>query len=521
MSLPAVIQGGMGVGVSGWKLAHAVAAGGQLGVISGTALDTVMVRLLQSGDQDGHIRSALKHFPFPGLVRQILERFYQSPEAVASNSTQPAKRRYKLLPLIQANMSSFRKGLLVAANFVEVFLAKAGLSPVTKNSTASEWQVGINYLEKIQVALLPGLYGAMLAGVDVVLIGAGIPDKVPEALDRLSRHEPATITMDVIDGMEGDGKLLFEPSKFWEEQGLSCPKTPLKRPAFLPIISAATLAKALLKKAPTGIDGFIVEGHIAGGHNAPPRGGLQLTSDGEPLYGTRDQIDLTQMSLLGKPFWLAGGYGSSKQLTAAQSAGATGIQAGTIFAFCEESGLTSALKQRFLQKLFDTDEKDDRAPSLVFTDPLASPTGYPFKVAQLSDTLSEAELYANRPRICDLGYLRQAYRGSDGTIHYRCPGEPIEDYLKKGGKLEETQGRKCLCNALVANLGLGQNRAVEDTNYNEVPLLTAGNDIDCVKPLISPRNLTYSAQDALKHLLAADEGTPKRVLDSNIPLGAI
>lgn len=501
MSLPLVIQGGMGVGVSGWRLAHAVAERGQLGVVSGTALDTVMVRVLQTGDKEGHIRSALKHFPFPNLAHQILDRFLQPVPAGSSDSEQPSKRRYKLLPLIQATMSSFRRGLLVAANFVEVFLARKGLAPVILDPSAPQWQVGINYLEKIQVALLPSLYGAMLAGVDVVLVGAGIPDKIPEALDRLARHEPATITMDVINGEEGDGKLLFEPARMWEEQGLSCPTAPLQRPAFLPIISSATLARALLKKAPSGIDGFVVEGHIAGGHNAPPRGGLQLTCKGEPLYGVRDQVDLKQMNSLGKPFWLAGGYGSSAQLAAARSAGATGIQAGTLFAFCDESGLTPVLKQRFLRKLLATREHDEGIESPVFTDPLASPTGFPFKVAQLSETLSDPDVYARRPRICDLGYLRRAYRGSDGVIHYRCPGEPIDDYLKKGGQLEETQGRKCLCNALVANLGLGQNRAVGDTTYEEDPLLTAGDDIDCVRPLISVQRMSYTANDVLKHLL--------------------
>ena len=36
--LPQIIQGGMGVGISGWPLARAVAQAGQLGVVSGTAL---------------------------------------------------------------------------------------------------------------------------------------------------------------------------------------------------------------------------------------------------------------------------------------------------------------------------------------------------------------------------------------------------------------------------------------------------------------------------------------------------
>jgi NAD(P)H-dependent flavin oxidoreductase YrpB (nitropropane dioxygenase family) len=38
---PTIIQGGMGIGISHWGLARAVSAAGQLGVVSGTAIDTV------------------------------------------------------------------------------------------------------------------------------------------------------------------------------------------------------------------------------------------------------------------------------------------------------------------------------------------------------------------------------------------------------------------------------------------------------------------------------------------------
>ena len=47
LTIPPIIQGGMGVGISDWRLARAVSLRGQLGVVSGTALDTVMVRRLQ------------------------------------------------------------------------------------------------------------------------------------------------------------------------------------------------------------------------------------------------------------------------------------------------------------------------------------------------------------------------------------------------------------------------------------------------------------------------------------------
>ena len=60
-----LIQGGMGVYVSNWRLARAVAMeqpGTTAGTVSGTALDIVYVRLLQLGDPGGHVRSALAAF---------------------------------------------------------------------------------------------------------------------------------------------------------------------------------------------------------------------------------------------------------------------------------------------------------------------------------------------------------------------------------------------------------------------------------------------------------------------------
>ena len=55
-SYPLIIQGGMGAGVSNWVLARAVALKGQLGVVSGTVLDTIIVRRLQDGDKGGAAR---------------------------------------------------------------------------------------------------------------------------------------------------------------------------------------------------------------------------------------------------------------------------------------------------------------------------------------------------------------------------------------------------------------------------------------------------------------------------------
>jgi NAD(P)H-dependent flavin oxidoreductase YrpB (nitropropane dioxygenase family) len=74
--LPLIIQGGTGVGVSGWPLARAVAQTGQLGVVYGVALDAVLSRRLQLGDADGHLREALGHFPEQSIAARILERYY-------------------------------------------------------------------------------------------------------------------------------------------------------------------------------------------------------------------------------------------------------------------------------------------------------------------------------------------------------------------------------------------------------------------------------------------------------------
>ena len=62
-----IIQGGMGAGVSNWNLARTVSRLGQLGVVSGTALDAILVRRLQDGDLEGQVRHALTNFPFQNM----------------------------------------------------------------------------------------------------------------------------------------------------------------------------------------------------------------------------------------------------------------------------------------------------------------------------------------------------------------------------------------------------------------------------------------------------------------------
>ena len=74
---PRIIQGGMGIAVSNWRLARAVAEHGEMGVVSGTALDTVLIRRLQDGDPGGDMRRALAALPIPGLAATVLKRWFQ------------------------------------------------------------------------------------------------------------------------------------------------------------------------------------------------------------------------------------------------------------------------------------------------------------------------------------------------------------------------------------------------------------------------------------------------------------
>jgi nitronate monooxygenase len=467
---PTIIQGGMGAGVSNWRLARAVSQLGHLGVVSGTALDQILVRRLQDGDPGGHMRRGLDHFPIREMAERI-QREYYIPGGKYERTP------YKTLPLHEKGGPREREELCIVANFVEVFLAREG----------HDNPVGINYLEKIQIPHLPSLYGAMLAGVGYVLMGAGIPVKIPGVLDSFVHHQPATYPLHVTGAQEGEeAELAFDPAKFMVGN-----LPPLARPRFLAIISSNVLAAAMLKKANGSVEGFVIEGHTAGGHNAPPRGKLQVDDTGDAIYGQRDRVDIDKIRQLGRPFWLAGGYGSPERLREALTVGAAGIQVGTAFAFCEESGLRKDYKQAILEQVV-------RSEARVVTDSSASPTSFPFKVAQLGGTLSELEVYLARPRVCDLGYLRETYRTPEGTIGYRCSSEPLTVYVSKGGKPEETAGKRCLCNALLATIGHPQ---VRNGNLTEVGVVTSGNDLTTLGRFLPPNGLTYNAADVIAKLL--------------------
>jgi NAD(P)H-dependent flavin oxidoreductase YrpB (nitropropane dioxygenase family) len=401
----------------------------------------------------------------------VLERYYIS-------GGKGADEPFRSVSMYTLPPATALQELSVVTNFVEVWLAK---------EAAGGGLIGINYLRKIELPLPTAMFGAILAGVDYVIVGAGNPDQVPSLLTKLARGDDAALDIKVQYAGAGDRyQVEFSP------RALMGPSLePMPRPRMLAIVASVGLARALAQNVDGRPDGFVIEGPTAGGHNAPPQGPVRLDDKGQPIYGQLDVVDLHEIARLGLPFWLAGSYGSAEGLRAALSAGAAGIQVGTAFAFCRESGLASDLKERILRRVID-------GQASVLTDPRASPTGFPFKVVELAGTLSEGGVYASRRRTCDLGYLRSPYKSAQGRVGYRCPAEPEAIYVRKQGRPPNTQGRKCLCNALLANIGLGQLRT---GGHEEPALVTSGDDLGSVKQFLAEGATSYGAADVVARIL--------------------
>ena len=465
LGLPPIIQGGMGAAVSSWYLAQTVAKQGQLGVVSGTALETVVARRLQNGDEGGHMREALSHFPYPEVAEEILAKFYRA----GGRNGEPFRPMRRLS--IQAHKEHDQ--LAVAANFVEVWLAKQ----------AGTGKVGINFLEKLQTATPAALYGAMLAGVDAILMGAGIPREIPQLMTDFSQGKPGHLSIDSDRPSGVDAPILeFNPLE-------SFGKAPeLPRPAFLAIVTAEVLASYLARNEVTRPDGFIVEHYMAGGHNAPPRR-LQDTETG---YGPLDEPNIAKIRDVGLPFWMAGGRATPASAQEAIELGAEGVQVGSLFALSNESGLLPEYREQMLDAARNGNLR-------VRTDHLASPTGFPFKVVELPGTVGEQSTYEARPRLCDLGYLRSSHIDDAGKVTYRCAAEPDKPFLKKGGEEAELKGRICLCNGLVAAIGLGQERP---DGYKEAPLLTLGSTTADVEGMLKEFPNGWSAVDVINRLMS-------------------
>ncbi len=187
----------------------------------------------------------------------------------------------------------------------------------------------------------------MLGGVSYVLMGAGIPLKVPGALDAFAEGQPASYPLNVTGAQAEDDILMrFDPREFWATRRRSS-----RGLMFLAIISSNTLATTMCAAPTARWTDSSIEGPTAGGHNAPPRGQMVYNERGECVYGERDVVDMEKIAQMGVPFWLAGGYGTPEKVAEALELGAAGVQVGTAFAFCEESGMREEYKSALIAKI--------------------------------------------------------------------------------------------------------------------------------------------------------------------------
>jgi nitronate monooxygenase len=504
-----LIQGGMGVYVSNWRLAKAVAMaspGQTAGTVSGTALDVVYVRLLQLGDPGGHVRRALAAFDSTfgtALGRTICDRYFiaggKAPDAHFKSAPMHLVHAQHELPPVHGLASDPTSvplqlaedvvELLIATGFAEVWLAKEG----------HRGNIFINFLNKIELPLIYVMYGAMLAGVDGVVVGAGNPEGLPALCSQLANHAAVTKQLAVLYQEAGEVfTLAFDPGQLCDG---AFAQQPLKRPAFLAIVALDGLVQALAQSASEAPDGFIIEHHTAGGHNANPVGPLKQDVLGQPLYTEQDDPDLAVIRDARLPFWLAGGYGSHEKLHEAQAAGAVGVQTGSIFALAEESGMRPEYRLAILKEL----RKGTDDAALVWTT-LFSPTGFAFKVVQLKATLAEQAVFESRHRVCDIGLLQQlgvSKPGDDGgrKLFQRCAAGPIEGYIHKRGLQRNTEERRCLCNGLLACVGLGQIRELHGNRMEEPAIVTLGNHLDGIRRLSRQGQTHYWVKDVVADIL--------------------
>lgn len=456
-----ILQGGMGVAVSGWPLARAVSMRGQLGIVSGTGLDLVFCRRVQDGDKDGAIRRALEHFPIPEMGWRVWNEYFGKKPAIG----------YKLSPMITHRPSKRAIELVFVASFVEVWLALEGHKGL----------IGINFLEKLQTPHPFAALAAIMAGVHVIIVGAGLPKQFPEMLERLVAFESAEYELEV---GGGNFTMKFDPASVISKEEFL--KLRVEKPLCLGIVSTFLAANILHTRSSRPFDGFVIELPIAGGHNAQPRNKVTRVYD----MDGKDNPGIEKIRDLGLPIWLAGGYCSPEALREALELGANGVQIGTAFSLCRESGLPQEWKRQRIQRIL-------AGKDVVVTNHRASPTDFPFKEVQEEGTVSEESVYQARTRICDIGRLRNLHL-INGKWVWRCPSEPVDDYLLKGGKIEDTVGRKCICNGLMAAASLPQ---TQKDGSVEPAIFTSGDVVSSIEYIeLGPDGL-YGAGDVIDYVL--------------------
>jgi NAD(P)H-dependent flavin oxidoreductase YrpB (nitropropane dioxygenase family) len=455
--MPRLIQAGMGVRISSAHLANATSRLGALGVVSGVGLRHVVIEEVRAGNEE--VIEAARLFPLRPHVDELLEF---APGGAKHHRSAP-------MDVPDPERAARARRLSAISAYTEVVRARKG----------HRGKIGINVMWKCALTVLPTIYGAMLAGVDALLCSAGVPMELPSILRSIRAGEDLSYAP-----LSGTGTHVCLEIASDQSASLLAEMQP---PAMIPVLSNYALPKRILDVWEREHEGarpfaFVLENHQAGGHNAPPRN----KSD----FGEQDEIDryFDKVRELGVPIYVAGAFpdgGTHEDLVQWMRRGAYGIQVGSRFALCDESGLRRDLKDQVI-------ERNVAGETEIITDQRASPTGYPFKYVPLPNTMADRAVYEQRRRICNRGYLLQSHFETlpDGTVKetYLCPGMPPLQYLRLGGAPEDLADRVCLCNALLSTAGFFTDA--------EPPLVTLGVSGTLVKE-------RHTAREVVEEILTA------------------
>ncbi len=299
-----VIQGGMGIGVSLYPLASAVAAEGGAGIISSAALD----RLL-------------------------------------------SKRNNK-------------KYNAYEATYEEVSLAKSR-GGVT----------GINIMVALARDFLDSVRGAIDAGADMIISGAGLPMTLPSI---------AKVKHTALIPIVSSARALNIICKRWQRQGY--------RP-----------------------DAAILEGPLAGGHLGFRVDQVYLEENRlENLLPPVKEIAIKHGDF---PVIVAGGIYTHNDIIRFLELGADGVQLGTRFLATEESSASDSYKAAVLKA---------NSEDIIVAHKPGSPCGLPFRVIKQSPMYQDALCRARKPK-CNKGYVLTKDKYGKYT---RCPAkEDNESYF--------------------------------------------------------------------------------------------
>lgn len=425
---PDLFQAGMGARVSTWWMARTVSMLGGLGIVSSVGLRTIIVEAVREGNKE--VIEMAKKFPFPGHIEELLV------------FAPGGKWHERPVPMDQLGPGGgLATRLATIASFVEVSLAKQG----------HKGKIGINVMWKLTPTVLPSIYGAMLAGVDALICGAGVPMELPA----------------IVNGIRSGQHLSFSPLSGTKTNVLLeiVPGTvellaSLEQPLLIPILSNFVFCRKIKDEWEKNFgikpDFFILEDYKAGGHNAPPRDkkiGMHIPE--------RDSIDtyFDDVLKMGIPIIVAGSFthgGTREDLLYWKSRRAHGIQVGSRFALCSDSGMSPKFRHQII-------ENNVAGITEILTCYDDSPTGFPIKRVSLPGTLSNPEVYAARERTCKHGYLRQTPPHENDGIQKEvlvCPAMPLAQFMALNPDKTKEQceaiceGKICLCESLLATIGL-------------------------------------------------------------------